>query len=436
MLCGPPPTVLSPIKRQTFCVQDSPLKQLPPAFQNRILKPQSPKTSVGSRTNCRPAGRPQTTQHPVTSRPTKSVSSPATGAKTQSRMSLRGRSAIGVSVLPSRPTAPKAPQSTNKNPADRSRLQPRSKLSTSWRRSPTSSRNGSCEDLLSDSASVASDVSDCSLNSNSSLGKHAPVPPSKSQGVRTRSGVKPPSDSSRRKTSSSSSSVSSFNSSFSPSPANKGSSSPDASKMMKPKRLMSVRSVDSLPQKTALQLKARRPSALPTPLRSRPSGIPQATPTMPVRPVRAPLTPSAAPKSLTPPESENPESAEIPIIQPFNLEEEESEQRPPTPAKPDQSESSSVPVALCLSQSEANKETEQKQTIETISKMQPEVLLLDLPTPALRPQEKLLIDLRNTPDLIRTKTSAAELIDLSSPLITWSPVEKKETDAPLINLSF
>uniref|UniRef100_A0A8C6S718 Uncharacterized protein n=1 Tax=Neogobius melanostomus TaxID=47308 RepID=A0A8C6S718_9GOBI len=252
MLCGPPPTVLSPIKRQTFCVQDSPLKQLPPAFQNRILKPQSPKTSVGSRTNCRPAGRPQTTQHPVTSRPTKSVSSPATGAKTQSRMSLRGRSAIGVSVLPSRPTAPKAPQSTNKNPADRSRLQPRSKLSTSWRRSPTSSRNGSCEDLLSDSASVASDVSDCSLNSNSSLGKHAPVPPSKSQGVRTRSGVKPPSDSSRRKTSSSSSSVSSFNSSFSPSPANKG------------KRSSSQTSLSSMPQsKPALTQKRRSVAVQP-----------------------------------------------------------------------------------------------------------------------------------------------------------------------------
>ncbi|CAF92212.1 unnamed protein product [Tetraodon nigroviridis] len=30
--------VLSPIKRETFCVQDSPLKQLPPAIQQRLLR--------------------------------------------------------------------------------------------------------------------------------------------------------------------------------------------------------------------------------------------------------------------------------------------------------------------------------------------------------------------------------------------------------------
>lgn len=75
--------------------------------------------------------------------------------------------------------------------------------------------------------------------------------------------------------------------------------------------------------------------------------------------------------------------------------------------------------------------------METSSKTQ-EMLLLDLPAPVLQPQEKLLIDLSNTPELIRTnKTnpSASELIDLSSPLIKWSPVKKKN-DAPLINLSF
>ncbi|XP_061085629.1 G2 and S phase-expressed protein 1 [Conger conger] len=71
-----------------------------------------------------------------------------------------------------------------------------------------------------------------------------------------------------------------------------------------------------------------------------------------------------------------------------------------------------------------------------------EVLLVDAPVLVLKPEEKLLIDLLNTPDLIKTapmKPSGGQLIDLSSPLITWSPVDKTENcvdPAPLINLSF
>lgn len=91
-----------------------------------------------------------------------------------------------------------------------------------------------------------------------------------------------------------------------------------------------------------------------------------------------------------------------------------------------------------------------------------QVLLLDLPAPTLQPQEKLLIDLSNTPSLIRTSNKSCtgaqvnrparipasenvsgrspllfpQLIDLSSPLIKWSPENKSENTAPLINLSF
>lgn len=92
-----------------------------------------------------------------------------------------------------------------------------------------------------------------------------------------------------------------------------------------------------------------------------------------------------------------------------------------------------------------------------------QVLLLDLPAPTLQPQEKLLIDLSNTPNLIRTSSKSCtgsqvnrpsgtpasenvcggspllplqQLIDLSSPLIKWSPENKSENTAPLINLSF
>ncbi|KAJ0029043.1 hypothetical protein NQD34_004040 [Periophthalmus magnuspinnatus] len=544
MLCDSPPTVLSPIKRQTFCVQDSPLKQLPPAIQNRILKLRSPKSSIGNK-SIKLTGKEQQTQH-VPSRATRSTTRQVTETRMLPKPALRARVSM---VLPNRPAVPAATRSTTKS-QDKTRLQPPSKLSTSWRRSPNSSRNGSCEDLLSDSASVTSDLSDSSLNS-SCLGKCALAPPSKV--VHTRSGVKPPAESSRlRNTSSSSSSVSSFNSSISLSPANKGklnssmnsqcnvpkptqppkhrrsvavqpsvppfsaagrrslsvqtrktsnptplkrpqcspvqtpvrrgidrtssvpsvtkiqsglkakpkpqalvpspngtlqgSLSPDTTKILRPKRLVSVKSVDSLPQKpvlsaltpsggssSSLQLKARRPSCLPTPLRSRLSGLPQATPTN--RPIRVLPTHNCTPTSLTP--TDDPETVEVPTIQPFNLEDEEPVQPPPTIIKPDQSESTTAPDALCLSQVETGKETAQEPKTEAISKAQ-EILLLDLPAPALQPQEKLLIDLTNTPDLIRTKTcpSASELIDLSSPLIKWSPVNKKEKEALLINLSF
>ncbi|XP_072291208.1 G2 and S phase-expressed protein 1 [Eucyclogobius newberryi] len=550
MLCRPVSTVLSPIKRQTFCVHDSPLKQLPPAIQNRILKACSPKTSAGTnnKQSLRPVGRAQPTQR-AQPMATRSVASPTAGARTQAKAPQRGRTGSGVAVvLPSRPVAPTAPRPDARSRADKARLQPPSRLSTSWRRSPNSSRNGSCEDLLSDSASVASDVSDSSMNS-SCLGKRALAPPTKA----VHSGVKPPSDGSRlRNTSSSSSSVSSFNSSTSLSPANKvklnsslnsshvpkpsrnpgrrsvvvqpqpdrpfppaagrrslsaqtrkpsnptplrrpesttsaqtpgrrgsGRTGPVAavtrlqsgptskpkapalvlptpngpvqgspSKILKPKRLLSMKSVDCLHQKPALlaltpsggggsslQLKPHRPSALPTPVRSRISRLPQATPTRsPVRPVDVPPTHDRAPASLTP--TESPECAEVPLIQPFNLEEEEPAQPPPTIAEPDRSEGSAAPDTLCPGQSQTRKEAaESELKAEAVSK---EVLLLDLPAPVLRPQEKLLIDLRHTPDLIRNRTgpSASELIDLSSPLIKWSPVDKEKNDAPLINLSF
>lgn len=550
MLCCDPPA--SPIKRQTFCIQESPLKQLPPAIQSHLLRAPSP-NSRGS------TARPTATapRRSVSARPTapKRLASPADPAA-RTKPTLRGKTGIGVSgVLPSRPPAPtQAPRPTTKSQTNKTRLQPLSKVSASWRRSPDSSLAGSFEDLHSDSASVASDISDSSLNS-SFLGKRTLGLPAKS--LRSRSGVKPPVSENRRltdrrNTSSSSSSVSSFNSSISLSPATKvtkptdqskqrrsvvckpsdppltavgrrslsvqnrrasqtdlpkmargtplkraavsptqntpakrvllrttsvpatgsvqnglktkpkqqalvpptpsgmlrgGSLSPDTTKMLKPKTL-SANSVDSVPQKpslgaltpsggssSSLQLKARRPSGLPTPLRSRLLGLRQPTPPSQVRPTKPLPKLNCALNSLTPtedPEAEVP--AEVPLIQPFNLEQEEPKHAPPTATQADQSENT-APEALCLSQS--GNTTEEEQTVETSSKTQ-EMLLLDLPAPVLQPQEKLLIDLSNTPELIRTnKTnpSANELIDLSSPLIKWSPVKKKN-DAPLINLSF
>uniref|UniRef100_A0A4W6FI05 G-2 and S-phase expressed 1 n=1 Tax=Lates calcarifer TaxID=8187 RepID=A0A4W6FI05_LATCA len=226
---GQTASALSPIKRQTFCVQDSPMKQLPPAIQRRLLRQSNTKSAASTRptaaaTNNSRASSTRLSSAASSTRPSTrlSTSSPVAGVKAQPRTSLRGKAALGVGiVLPSKPAAPPASCSTSKSRVEKTRLQPPSKVVGGWRRSPTSrpsSRAESCEDLLSDSTSVASDISDCSLNS-SLPGKRMLAPPTKSV-ARNSSGVKaPPLQSRRKNTSSSSSSVSSFNSSMSLSPA-------------------------------------------------------------------------------------------------------------------------------------------------------------------------------------------------------------------------
>ncbi|XP_054476097.1 G2 and S phase-expressed protein 1 isoform X2 [Anoplopoma fimbria] len=619
---------LSPIKRQTFCVQDSPMKQLPPAVQRRLLRGSSTNTPTSTRsaaiatstrhantpTSTRPSNTTASTRPATTATSTRppalsaassarpasrqSTSSPVAGVKPLPRTGLRGKAALGVAVvLPSRPAAVTVSCSVSKSRVEKTRLQPPSKPLGGWRRSPSSrlsSRAESCEDLLSDSASVASDISDSSLNS-SLPGKRTLAPPTK-RPLRNLSGVKAPPLQRRRmtegrNTSSSSSSVSSFNSSLSLSPATgklnssitrsqsistgpapsniisrpanhsgprrstvyaaaepvsstagrrslstqarklseverakatrstplkraeatplqvtpakrvsertvsiptaapsllqsgvmtrskpealvlptpsggvggvRGVRQGDAPEVSKPRRLTSVRSVDSLPQKPAagpltpsagscrsLQVKPRRPSALPTPVRRRMSSIPVATPTRPPPTFDFDPAPTSAMKerscSPAPADTQEAEPVDAPAIQPFCLEEEaEEEEEPPaapptSPPKPDQSESAADPGAPSQSESEPSKNLIELETTEEKSKTQ-EVLLLDLPAPTLQPQEKLLIDLTNTPDLIRTsgKTcTTSQLIDLSSPLIKWSPEEKRENNAPLINLSF
>ncbi|TDH09859.1 hypothetical protein EPR50_G00091770 [Perca flavescens] len=571
---GQTASALSPIKRQTFCVQDSPMKQLPPAVQQRILR--------GSISNTALSSRYATVNAPSSIRPTArlSTSSPIAGVKPQPRMGLRGKAAMGV-VLPSKPAAPTTSCSTSKSRVEKTRLQPPSKAVGGCRRG-LSSRAGSSEDLLSDSASVASDISDSSLNS-SLLGKRMLAPPTKSAVRNRRSGVKAPPLQKRRvterkNTSSSSSSVSSFNSSLSVSPAKgklnsslnrslssstscisrpanhsrprcssvydaaetapcpagrrslsvqarklsevervkatkstplkraeatplkhtpgkmileKTASVPtsasaqlqsrsrikskpealvlptpnggvrgvrqgdDITKMLKPKRLMSVSSVDSLPQKPfvaltpsagscrSLQVKARRPSALPTPVKRRMSAmLPVATPTRP------PLTPDSHPVpasarrerscSTASADSQEAEPVDDPDVQPFCLEEEPPAAPPSSPPQADQSESTD-PGSLSQGESEPGINLIELESKEDSDNKTPEVLLLDLPAPTLHVREKLLIDLTNTPDLIRTNSktcTTTQLIDLSSPLIKWSPEDKGENNAPLINLSF
>ncbi|XP_041965988.1 G2 and S phase-expressed protein 1 isoform X2 [Alosa sapidissima] len=209
---------LSPIKRETFCIQDSPLKQLPPAIQQRLMKVKGSGAGAGAATG---PGKPRL-----------STSSPIRqpGVAALPRMALRSKTGLAGprSVLPSRPTVPAATQTPVKMrpaPPDKHKLQPPARGNLGPRRSLScraSTRMGSTEDLLSDSASVTSDVSDTSLNT-SLTGKRSICPPCK-PALRRPSSVRAPVAQTqravdrRRNTSSSSSSVSSINSSTTASP--------------------------------------------------------------------------------------------------------------------------------------------------------------------------------------------------------------------------
>ncbi|XP_075994583.1 G2 and S phase-expressed protein 1 isoform X2 [Genypterus blacodes] len=555
---GRPANVLTPIKRQTFCVQDSPMKELPDIIQRRAMKEN--RTAVWSAVS------------------KASTSSSVGGTKPQLRSSLRGKSGLCAgAVLPSKPSGPAqsiVSRKMSETEVKKSRLQRPIRVGGASRSSSAarlSSRTRSADDLLSD-------ASDSSLNS-SCLGKRGLPPPTKSI-TRNLSTIKPLTPQSRsvtnrRRTSSSSSSVSSINSSLSASPAPKvkanpslnvsvsGSScrappsvsrpsngsistaksrrstvysvpvappagtaggrrssslsqprkpcedgtkpvrstplkraesalphlipskrgtertasypgsaqkatangltgvvsSPDVSRILRSKRLMSAGSVQSLQHNSerppvtpadgnrVVQLRTPRPSALPTPLRRRTSSIPMATPSRLDRPSLHcdPAPTSAQPTSAQTQrecspalsEQEEEETFHPPDIQPFCLEEEKGEE--PIFAQPSTSPQSGQSDSLECEMLSGEKAEPERNRVEV--KSAEEVLLFGLPPPSLQPQEKLLIDLRNTPDLIRTNKicSAAQLIDLSSPLIKWSPDDKKENEvneAPLINLSF
>lgn len=109
---------LSPIKRETFCIQDSPLKQLPPAIQQRLMKAKGAGAST------------------ATGKPRQSTSSPVRqpGALPQPKMTLRSKAGLAGprSVLPSKPTLPAATQTpvkTRPAPPDKSKLQPPTRVS-------------------------------------------------------------------------------------------------------------------------------------------------------------------------------------------------------------------------------------------------------------------------------------------------------------------
>lgn len=118
--------VLSPIKRETFCVQDSPLKQLPPAIQQRLLQKSINTNSSSTR---RSSANPKSIVPPA-SATRLSTSSPMARARSQLWTGIRGKAPLGV-VLPSKPAVPVTSTSTNKNKVEKNRRQLPSRVSMS-----------------------------------------------------------------------------------------------------------------------------------------------------------------------------------------------------------------------------------------------------------------------------------------------------------------
>ncbi|XP_067292298.1 G2 and S phase-expressed protein 1 [Pseudorasbora parva] len=605
-----PAHVLSPIKRETFLVQDSPMKQLPPAIQKQMLKANGMARFGKQRL---------------------STSSPVKPAVTHPKVATRGKAIVASNgLLRSKPAIQgnsRLSSSTKLPAATKTRLPPPSKGNFGLKLSPScrnTSRAGSSEDLLSDTTSVASDVSDSSFNT--SLPGRSSIPTRNKTELRAPSALKAPSLQNsrvvdrRRNTSSSSSSVSSINSSLTISPGSKAktnsslnsstnsigarshssvsrlpsssrkssvvsrnpeppvsrrtsittqgrrasellprpvkatpikktdpfpppqlltpaktaaektttsipasntkigsalrgnpklkipvmptptnylkgvcksevSSSPEVPRIMKPKKLLSSCSMDSIPDilvgppagllTPSAMGKLRRPSALPTPVNRRISGIPAFTPksvsrlSKPSQITERSSTSSQGPTDPSPEntnETEKQEDEQTSVsneetcppadLQPcslvFHLEDEPegppacepaAVENPSEPSSCDPEPSlcdheppqvdmkpPSLPNTADLEKHHLLKNKENKDVKE--------VLLVDAPAPALQLKEKLLIDLSNTPDLIKTSSAkpwGGQLIDLSSPLIKWSPEDKNENaenTAQLIDLSF
>ncbi|CAL8291770.1 unnamed protein product [Boreogadus saida] len=262
-----------------------------------------------------------------------------------------------------------------------------------------------------------------------------------------------------------------------------GVSTPDAPSIKNTKKLVTTCSLDGLPQRAeppstpastcggaGQQWRPQR-SALPTPSGRRLSFIPTMTPRSMPRPAR-PAHPSCAPPGA-PEQEEEEEEVFASEIQPFSLEEEEEEETAPGPPPPTQGSNQQREEKENQEKEEEEEEEDKHQEREEEKQNQEEeeeekenqadlmelqsvedllsttqhnknqelmeFPLVDVPAPVRRPDEKLLIDLSNTPDLVRNhsaKPCGGQLIDLSSPLIKWSPEEKQGNTGVLVNISF
>ncbi|XP_053572580.1 G2 and S phase-expressed protein 1 [Bombina bombina] len=232
------------LKRETYCVQDSPFNQLPPSIQQRFAAPcmgDEKKSDMESpkRTGPMPKCAKQLAVSPLAQK-TKTSQLKNTGARGNAEKPTGSR----LQALKVPGAQAKNNRLTVEKPKAVKKLSP-------VRRKPLNS-SGSTEDLLSDKSSVASDVSDSSFNS-STVGKNKRTLPAPKPGLKKPQFKQPSTGLTFRKhTSSSSSSHSSMNSSlnsslsFSPTGGNAKQSaslntSVSSSRLTNPSRLALIR---------------------------------------------------------------------------------------------------------------------------------------------------------------------------------------------------
>ncbi|KAM9311731.1 G2 and S phase-expressed protein 1 [Gastrophryne carolinensis] len=194
------------LKRETYCIQESPFHQLPPSMQKQTG---GSKTEAES-TNCQKLSQNLSSPLKVPKVAKKLTMSPlAQKAKAPQAKSTVPPLSTGKTVSRLQPL--KAPIAQTKNSLAVEQPKAAKKLSPARRRHPSSV--GSMEDLCSANSSIASDISESSFN-NSNVGQSKKTinPPSKMSLNKMQ--FKTPGTGFRRNTSSSSSSRSSVNTSL------------------------------------------------------------------------------------------------------------------------------------------------------------------------------------------------------------------------------
>ncbi|XP_059581870.1 G2 and S phase-expressed protein 1 isoform X2 [Alligator mississippiensis] len=194
------------IKRETYCVWDSPACQLPPSFQKQLELPMP----ADSRTHA--LQTPSNASSPVKIRKSSKLAISSLAQKQQTDEKNK-------KVISKLQTAKVSAAFGKNNQLTIEKPKPGKQLSPSGIKHLNSM--GSSEDLLSDKSSTASDVCNASFNGSSTEDKKTLPVPSK-LGLRKATQLKPPgavTGPQRKNTSSSSSSVSSMSSSVSVSPA-------------------------------------------------------------------------------------------------------------------------------------------------------------------------------------------------------------------------
>ncbi|XP_053113948.1 G2 and S phase-expressed protein 1 isoform X4 [Hemicordylus capensis] len=432
------------VKRETYCVWESPLCQMAPSFQKYSRQP------VTEIDNSHSPQMPVNTPSPGMNTLTKIAFTPLTqghshknNKKTSTLQTIKTSAASGHS---------------NYFALEQSKQgKPRSFSSKNHLNSL-----GSSEDLLSDKSSIAPDVGDLSFCNSSVVQDKRTLPTPSKLGIKTTQ-LKPPSSVPiRRNTSSSSSSLSSLNSSFnsslstSPNRGNERDSEKAAAKILQPIKLLSYGNIESnvagsppvkpsedrtlsnscSVAKSALRTPASaKHSSLPTPIGRRMSGIPTMTPKTVPRLTSSP--------NLIPVRHVSSVSSKKTLAPSSKWAKNKAQLTSSSSSEGDLSPPQVVSIALDFSPEKAS--VEMVQDLAEIKKPAEEMqakegLLIDTkinktPIPIQECENKPLIDLFNTPEIIKAPLMkpTEQLIDLSSPLIGLSPEGNKENlHSPLL----